>query len=238
MMLVKKGLAVSILAAVACAAAGMARSEPPARTVEVAGEGVVRAAPDEVSFSLGIRREGRDPKSARADMAKSARKVLAELTRFGVEEKDVQTAQASISPQYRNTGGEQVLIGYRSATTVTVKMRKIEDYDVALGACLDAGANELEGVVFSSSRQKFLAGEARRKAMEDARERALLLAQSGGANLGRLLSVRESSFRAQPPVRFGHAGMLGEQAGAAGPSLAGGEIEVTATVQAIWELKD
>ncbi len=227
-----------LLAALIFGSTGVAVAEPLAqpRTVSVRGTGEVRAVPDEVSFSLRVWKTSMSPVKARQSMAKSAKRILAALKRNGVAEKDLRTAQTSLRAQYRRDQGRRTLTGYRAATTITVRARNIAGYDRLVSAATEAGANELQGVHFSHSRLDDIEREARRKAVEDAHDKAQLLATSAGARLGRVYSIDENgTLRPQ-----GHLQTM--ERAAAGPSnepsLAAGEIAVTVNVRVVWELAD
>lgn len=233
-----------VLSAFACvlalAGAADAAAEKEIRAVHVEGLGEVKVAPDEVLFALRIWREAPEPKSARAEMAKAASKVLAVLRKQGVAEKDIQTAVARINAIYKHRpGSERTLTGYRASTSVSVKLRDLDKYDEVIAGALGAGANELGGVAFSHSRLEELRDEARRKAIADAQRKAKILAAGAGASLKRVHEIRETR-QLGPRPQLGMRMAAAPEMDAAGEpdSLAEGEVTIEIRVSAVWELSD
>lgn len=222
----------------ALAGSARAAAEKEIRTVWVEGSGEVRVAPDEVLFSLRIWREAPDPRTARAEMAKAAARVMAVFRKHQVADKDVQTAVARVNAIYKGRpAGERTLTGYRASTSMSVKLRDVEKYDEIIAGALDSGANELSGVAFSHSRLEALRDEARRKAIEDAHRKAKILASGAGAGLKRVHEIREvRQFGPRPQYRMAAAAEM-ESAGEP-DTLAEGEVAVVVGVSAAWELAD
>ena len=231
-------VAALLLAFATTGAGAAAPAELLPRHVSVPGQGEVRVAPDEVSFSLGIWKESPDAAKARQAMSLVARRVIAALKRNGVAKKDIRTAQVSLRAQYRHDRGKRTLTGYRASTSVTVRARELDSYDRLIAAAMEAGATELSGVVLSHSRLDDLEKKARRAAVEDARDKARLLATAAGAKLGRIHSIEESSVSRPRPLRAARGAELAAAGPANEPSLAGGEIVITVRVRTLWELAD
>ena len=224
-----------ILASASGAVAAPAPAGPAVRTVSVEGEGDARALPDQLVCALAVWRDDKDPGTARSQGASAVARVLAVLKRRGVADADVQTARAAVEAQVTYDQGKQMPVGYRASTVMTVRLRKLEIYDALITEAIEAGANELRGATFESSRYRALADEARLKAVEDARARAEALAKAAGAKLGRILTLEEHAGMRpvpMPQLTRNSGGMLGAA------SLAPGEIAVHINVQAVWELTD
>jgi len=210
----------------------------PPRTISVPGEGDAAAAPDQVTFTVGITREGTDAKNAKLDLAAALRSVTAALRQRGLPDADVVTAPVSLAPNDRFDGGKRSLAGMRAASSVTVTVRALDAYEGALAAALQAGADEFRGATFGFSRQEDLEARARANAVADARRRADALAKAAGATVGRILSLAESGSE-RPPLALNApgrpvGGMRGEMP-PAGP--AGGAITVRISIQAVWSLE-
>lgn len=231
---------IGVVAALFAALAGphaMAAGEPvEPRLVSVSGEGEIRTAPDEVSLLLRVVRNDPKPADARRLMAATAAEVIAALRKMNVPARSIQTTESSLQAQYRYDRGDRALTGYSASTTITVKLDKVKAYDEVVTQALESGANELAGVNFSHSRLGEFEKEARKKAVEDAAEKARLLAEAAGARIGRVHRISEETAGPVPPFRA-----LSAMRGAEGeplPSIAEGEIVVRATVRVSWELLD
>lgn len=222
------------------APAGRPAAGPDVRSVVVPGEGEARAVPDEVTFTIGVVREGPEAKNAKLDLAAATRSVLAAIRQRGVAEADIQTAATSLAPNDRFEGGKRTIAGYRASASLTVKVRTLDAYDGVLAAAMQAGANEFHGATFGSSVLADLESQARSRAVLDARRRADALARAAGATVGRILSIAEGHVE-RPPLPMAvpqrSLGSLRGEPVPGGPSLAGGEITVRVAIQATWLLE-
>ena len=196
------------LAAVSPAqAAGGAADVSNDRWVEVTGEGSVSAAPDFARVTLGVTSTGKNAGEAMAANAKAANALVSLIKSEGVAPADIQTSEMSISPVFSQASpGQQTaptITGYSVSNNVAVTLRDIP----RLGALLD---------------------KARPLAVADARRKAEIYANAGGARIGRLMVLTEEPGR-QPPVAFSRA----YAASAAAPTpIEAGEDKLTVTVLA------
>lgn len=211
--------------------------EPPRREISVQGRGVASGSPDEATVQLGV--ETRSADAARA-VRENSDKVAAIRTRLasaGVEAKDVQTAQLSVTPQQPfdpQTGRPSGAPTYVVDHVLSVRVRAVERLGEVLGDAVAAGANQIQSVTFGASDPSKLESEARGKAMAEARARAEQLAQAAGVKLGAPLTISESAAfpvpRGEPRVR------MAEAAAMAVP-VAAGELEVEIHVHVTYAIQ-
>ena len=97
----------------------------------------------------------------------------------------------------RNTPPRIVAYGVSNRVIVTLRDR------AKLGALLDkltrAGANRIDSVRFLVGETENLADEARRKALDNARRKARLYADSAGVTLVRVIKITEQSVHIPAP---------------------------------------
>lgn len=125
---------------------------------------------------------------------------------------------------------------YRATNMVEVTIRSLDRAGAVLSAATNAGANQLFGIQFEIEDPRPVEAEARQKAFEDARTRALGLAQLAGIKLGPPVSVTE----------MGGAGMTAssgpmmmmKEGGAADVPIERGEQTIYTSVQVVFELAD
>ncbi len=98
--------------------------------ITVSGEGKASGVPDTAVLSLGVSTVKATVKDARDDAASTMQNVVNAIKNDGVDEKDVQTTQYDISPEYSYPqSGTPKLIGYRVTNTVTVKVRDVRQHE-------------------------------------------------------------------------------------------------------------
>src|SRR6185436_10592134 len=120
---------------------------PGMRQVTVVGHGEVKGTPDTATVQIGVETEAAAAKDALAQNSAQAQAVHDQLTKLGVDAKDIQTSNFSINPAY-GTDGRQVT-GYRVSNMVTVKISQLDQAGTLLDQVVQAGANSVYGVSFS-----------------------------------------------------------------------------------------
>src|SRR3989338_6144941 len=87
--------------------------------------------------------------------------------------------------------GKSVISGYEASESITVKVRNTDDVGTIMQGLGTIGVSNLSGPNFSIDDEDALKAEARKKAIDDAREKAKILAKDLGVRLGRISSFSE-----------------------------------------------
>ncbi len=153
--------------------------------VTVTGEATVSVAPDTSIIRIGVTSQGKTAREASEANAKQMTSVLGAIKSGGIADKDVQTSQLSLQPQYDpNKAGAAHLLGFQVTNQVTVKIHDIDNLPGVLDRAIAAGANEMSGIEFIVSEQSKLLDEARSEAIADAHRKAEIYARAAGAKVG------------------------------------------------------
>jgi uncharacterized protein YggE len=202
-------------------------------TVSMAGHGEVKAIPDIATINAGVTTSA--PTAAQALAANTLRMtgVFAVLTKLGVAQKNIQTINFSVSPQYSNgdNNGPGHVTGYQVSNDVSVRLEDVSRLGAALDALVGAGANQMNGISFDIARPAPLLEQARSDAVADALTRAQTYARAAGVALGPVLSISEGGGEVRP-LRMA-APMF---AMAKAVPVAAGQQSVGADVQMVWEI--
>ncbi len=164
------------------------------RSVAVTGVGEVAAEPDKASIYAGVTTMGDTAAEALAGNSKKMEAILEGMKSSGIDAKDIQTANFSVSPRYASADNRLTpakIIGYQVSNTVSVTIRELSTLGEALDKFVSVGANSVNGIQFGFSEPKDLENQARVKAIEDAREKAELYAETAGVELGQVLTIQE-----------------------------------------------
>jgi len=207
--------------------------------IVVQGSGEVNVRPDLARISLGVQNQATDSTAAAQTNADRTAKVIDAVKRAGVAERDIQTSNYSIYPQYENRPRpnptqpgqfEQVLTGYQVSNTVRVTVRKIVDTGRVLDAAVKAGANVAQGIQFDLDVPT--AAKAREEALglavADALRKARVIAQAAGVPQITLVAVVENG--APGPIRPVYEGMAMMKTADANTPVQPGENTVMASV--------
>lgn len=216
-------------------AAAFAVSDGVPTGLTVIGVGTLRARPDQAVVTLGVETEGETLATALNENNRRASVVLATLKEQGIAEADIQTASFQIQieePRDPQTGRRAGPPVYRVIHVYTVIFRDLDRVGEGVDAAVAAGANRVDAITFRIGNPDRLAAEARRLAAEDAKARAQTLANALGAQLGRIISVTETTL--PQPVPLARASAFAE---AAAVPVVAGEQEITVQIQVTWELR-
>lgn len=201
--------------------------------ITVPGRGTVSRAPDVAYVMLGVETQAPGAREALDENNRAMQQLLDTLERQDIPSKQVQTASFNVSPMYRHDDVRNApprITGYQVTNQVRVKVSKLDGLGGLLDAVVDVGANRIHGVQFDIDDPDEATDEARKKAIEDARRKAELLAEAAGARVGRPLRIEESSGDSPPEP------MHRMMAAAESVPMAQGEQEVTARLSVTYEL--
>ncbi len=171
------------------------------RWVMVAGHGSVEAAPDTAHVTTGVVTESANARDALTANNAAMRKIIDGLKAAGIAEKDIQTQQFQIQPRYKNykdRSGQQIE-AYVVRNRVAITVRDLARLGNILDQAVTLGANEGSGISFSVSDAEKRKDEARKKAMENAINRARVLAEAAKARVGPVLTITEEVINAPQP---------------------------------------
>lgn len=186
----------TIILSTALASPFAALAEAPTPTITVTGEATVQATPDMATISLGVTTQGATGAEAMTANNAALAKVIERLKGAGIEDKDLQTQNLSLNPNWSNydssSGQVQTITGYTASNILSVRVRDLGKLGSVLDAAVGDGANTLNGLSFDLSQPRPAQDEARKSATKDARARAELLATAAGVKLGRVLSISEN----------------------------------------------
>jgi uncharacterized protein YggE len=230
-------LAIALLGGLATyfpAPGGAEEKQALAPSLTVVGSGKVSARPDLAQIQLGVVTEAPSATKTLQDNNGAMARLFAALNRRGIAQKDVQTSNFSVAPQYkRGPHGEQLpeIVGYQVGNAVRVKVRKLDALGQVLDDVVQQGANQVHGVSFAVAEPTPLLDEARRQAMADARRKAELYAREAGVAVGRVLLIQEQAPHLPGGLVLGVA-----RAGAVGVPVAEGELDFGASVTVTYSI--
>lgn len=196
-------ISIAALSLTGCSAAAVpapAPSFPDTITVQSAerniitaqGSEAVKVVPDMAQIRFGVSTQAEDAKSCQEKNNEDLTRVIDFLKGSGIPDESLQTSNYGMNPIYDYTSG-RTAVGYEMQTSITVSDITIEQAETLLGACVDQGINNIDSVSYLSSQYDACYQEALAKAIESAREKAQVMAEASGCNLGAAVHVEEYS---------------------------------------------
>ncbi len=236
------GIVVNLVFFVMPAIKRFGESLAPVRTITVSAEGKTFVVPDIARTSFSVVSEGVSPTTITTENNKKICAAIDFVKGKGIDSKDVQTSGYNLSPRYEYDKNKRTtfISGYTLTQTVDIKIRDFSKIAEIIGGLPSLGINQIGGLSFTvDDPEKFLT-EARKEAFEKARAKASAIVSLGGARLGRVITVGESSGGFQPPMYARSEAKLG-LGGAADmaplPSIEPGSQEVQLTVSITYALQ-
>ena len=221
-----------------CSAAFAApQQETPRPTLSVDGQGTGTAAPDMATVTIGVTTQGKDAAKAQNDNAWVSNQIQAAVRGLGIAEKDIQTRNYSFYPNYSTDKDHRnEVTGYTVNNSVIVVVRDIKLTGKVIDAALSNGANEINSLDFSASDTKAVRKVALLNAIQDARDKADIIAKGLGKRIVGIQNVSESTGYIETR-RFGGNMLMAAAKDAATP-IAPGSLSLTANVHVDFILSD
>jgi uncharacterized protein len=168
--------------------------------LDVSATGEVTRVPDVAIITAGVVTRSPTATGALQDAANRMSQVLGALKRAGVADRDIQTSNVSLNPEYRYPENQSPqLVGYTASNQLTVRFRDIRNSGKILDALVGQGANQINGPNLTIDKPEAALDEARANAIANGRARAALYARGLGMRVVRVVSVSESGGYAVPP---------------------------------------
>jgi uncharacterized protein YggE len=206
------------------------------RVITVVGTGQAFGTPDVATVNIGVETQSASVQQAVTENSTRMNKILMELKGQGIADKDIRTSNYSVfTDQQPNPTGTTPItptLFYRVSNQVSVMVRDVSKIGNVMDTVVSAGANNIFGVNFSVAEPSKLEGDARAKAMADAKERAQNLAILAGVSLGDVVNVSEVVNSPAPLLRSEVAASV-----SGNTPIQPGSLDITMSVQVSYEIR-
>lgn len=207
-------------------------------TITIDGMGKVNAEPTLAQVDVGLMSEGRDVPTAQTENTRKMNAITAQLKSLSIDRQDIRTSNYSIQPKYEYKDGIQTIIGYTVSQNISVKVRDLSKIGTVLERSVQSGANQVNGVQFTLDDPTELQQEARKKAIEDAKQKAEALAQTLGVRIDKVVTFTEgSSNGAVPMPLYAYKAMDGAAVAPSVPEIQSGSLDVVSHVSVTFEVR-
>ncbi|MGH6805176.1 MAG: SIMPL domain-containing protein [Methyloceanibacter sp.] len=214
----------------------LAHDEPQKRTISLVATGAVKTTPDKVDISTGVTSEAKSAREALDQNTEAMTKVVDALKEEGIEPKDIQTTNFSVSPVYEQKPYDKptppVVVGYRVTNQVRISLHDTKKLGAILDKVVSLGANQIDSIEFGVEEPEALKDEARKLALKNVTDNAKLYAEAAGVGLGPILNISEEESSYQP--RFAPAATRMEMA--KDVPIEAGTASVEVRVRVTWEI--
>jgi uncharacterized protein len=238
----KSAAALSLAGIFSLAHAWAQDARPSGPTVSVTGESEETARPDIAILTLHVTGDRPTANDASNENARVTMAVIDGLKTSGVDAKDISTVAYSLIPlmveQRDPKTGQTVKFvpsGFRASNTLQVKLREIDRAGAFIAASVQNGAL-YQGIAYDLSDREAREDRLRVKAVENAAHRASLLAEGAHLKLGPLRSLSDAGGGPTPQPRMMARAMSASADAVAPLPIEPGEISLSQSVSATFEL--
>jgi hypothetical protein len=200
-------------------------------TVTVTGEASLKVKNDEAVLRLGVVTKAQSAKEAAAANAKIMTDVKKAIIHMGVPADKIETQRYDVEYKKDDTPVRT----YETGNAFRVKVQDTEKAGQIIDAAVSAGVNRIDSIVFIAKNVNAAKEEALKRAIENAKEKAKIMAEALGKRIVNVVSIEENSVSYVPRYASRSASMLLAAKEAVTP-LEGGESTVQATVTIVFEI--
>ena len=228
-----------LLLAIGLPSIGLAQDYVPRpRLVSVSGTAEVDVAPDEVVLGLGVESRDKVLATAKAQNDASAKKVLALASEVGIDAKDIRTSALQMAPEYSEEKNPKFL-NYEVSLRIVITLRDLSKYETLMTRLLEAGISRVNGISFEVDQTRKYKDEARVKAIQAAKEKAVAMAGQLGQTVGKPWEISEqNSDNPYAPSMLANSMVNGYESGGRQEStVAPGQVTISASVRVSFQLE-
>ena len=209
-------------------------------TIAVGGMAEQEVAPDMAYVDLGITVRANDAETARAEEAKIAQQIRRSLLGLAITDNDLQNTGYYMYQEYKvDRDGKRTAGQYVLNSSVKVTVRDLDKLSQVIDNTVKAGVTNIDSVSYALSRQNIVQRQLLAAAVENAREKAAVVASAGSRSLGSMLSADINGFTGGTVVAAGSNKLRSAAPmadGAEATELAPGKIKLNARVQVVFAL--
>lgn len=232
---------VTLLLLTTFSSVAFAQNAPRERTISVTGEGLLRIVPDMATVRFGIVTRHKDPEEARSQNASAARITMNAVRDLGIDERKIRldVLRLQAAREYNQSTRRYDEVGFEAIREVVVEVDDLDTLPTLVTRVVQGGANRLQGIEYGLNDRELVRNRALQLAVENARDKANLMAATLDVQRGAVLQINEQGINIPSPVRreMLATAMMKDAAAPEPDAYAAGEMEVQANVHVIFELK-
>ena len=161
--------------------------------ISVSGTGNTLVPADTAVVSLGISSRDKDVLKAQQKANEVIASIRAILTENGIAAEDINTGYLNIYAMYDYNDGLEEISAYNANSTLAIRLTDMTIIGQVIDLAFSAGANTLNGIDFSASDTEEANAVALKKAVEDARAKANILAEAAGLKITKIEAITEGA---------------------------------------------
>ncbi|MED5239135.1 MAG: SIMPL domain-containing protein [Pseudomonadota bacterium] len=199
-------------------------------SITVSGQGDVTAIPDVFSVNATARENGNDIETLKSRVDDQVDAMLELADDLDIPEAQTRATAFRVTPQWQYQP-ERKLVGHQVSRDVHFRVNGLERYAELLDGLARLSIRDIQPAGSDVSNADELAATALRNAVNDAREKAEILASAAGRDVGEAIRIEFHNSNTVRPVM-----MMSRAKDGAAESFRPGETDISAQVQITFEL--
>ena len=169
-------------------------------SVTVQGHGSITMPPDQATLIFSISDKGRNLDMIKNKVGSITSRFLEFAENLGIKKKNLRTTNINIFPEYTYTPktDKRIFDGYKINRDITVNLENLTLLGQLIEGAINLGVNNINPPMFSSKNATGVNIKLHTLAMEDAKNKAIALATSTNATIGRAIDVNAVPISFQP----------------------------------------
>lgn len=229
----------TVVAALFCAHS-YAGSLPLTPHLYVQGNAHMQVQPDQAVIRVAITQKSKALPEAKTTVDDIMANAIAIAKSHHIRVDDIHAEQLNVYRQtrYNRTTNQEEFEGFRVSRTLTLTLKKLEDYPVLLQKLVDAGINEFNNTQFEVSNRSTLMKDLNKAAIKDAKLAAKELASDFEVKLDGLYSVSFSPMETPrtPYARAESMKLMDASSGNVEQAYNTGALTLNAKVYAVYTI--
>ncbi len=207
-------------------------------SISVNGDGEVFVKPDTFILQVAAEEKTKTTEEAFAAVAKKIGAIQTLMKINGIVEKDIQSINIGINPNYIYDNSKQNMDGFTATHGLRIKIRKLESIDAILAWISSIDGVQIQNTSYDIDDKTEFYRQARSLAIEKAHQKAKDMAKATGISIGKVISISESQNYNPPMYRnqMMKADIMADGANSVG-SVAVGQMEITTNVSINYEIR-
>lgn len=196
----------------------------------------VTVVPDIAEIVYSVRTEAKEASDCQQQNSEAVSQVIGLLSSLNVAETSIQTSDYYMNPVYDYSNNRSQVVGYEAVTSLTVSDLPIDGLEQILSQSVSTGINTIQSITYKASKYDESYQAALTAAVKTARQKAQVLADAAGCQVGSVINIKETSGYAE--ARYSDSALTNQYRSAtkmmvtedSANSIMPGEIQVEAAI--------
>lgn len=168
--------------------------------INVQGSAAVDVTPNAYKVTFVIEEQGDTVSKLNLELASDMRNIVTFLLGQGIEQKHIQSMQVRLNPRYINSPQGRIEQGFTLSREISIISKNLETYDRVLDGVLKRGVDRIQQFNFIALSEENAYELALVSAINNAKQRAQLVAKELNVEVGEVVAISESSGNMPIPM--------------------------------------